>query len=73
MASTFVAILVDYRQRQALIGNLGDSRCYVFRSAQAIAQSAIIASCSALSMPVYTLPIASVSTPSATCCMRHLS
>ena len=39
MASTFVAILVDYRQRQALIGNLGDSRCYVFRSAQAIAQS----------------------------------
>ena len=39
MASTFVAILVDYRQRQALIGNLGDSRCYVFRSAQVIGQS----------------------------------
>ena len=35
----FVAILVDYRQRQALIGNLGDSRCYAFRSAQVIGQS----------------------------------
>jgi PPM family protein phosphatase len=39
MASTFVALLVDYRQRKALIGNLGDSRCYVFRGDQVIAQS----------------------------------
>lgn len=39
MASTFVAILVDYRQRKALIGNLGDSRCYVFRHDKVIAQS----------------------------------
>ena len=39
MASTFVALLVDYRQRKALIGNLGDSRCYVFRQNQVIAQS----------------------------------
>jgi serine/threonine protein phosphatase PrpC len=39
MASTFVALLVDYRQRKALIGNLGDSRCYVFRRDKVIAQS----------------------------------
>ena len=39
MASTFVALLVDYRQRKALIGNLGDSRCYVYRGDQVIAQS----------------------------------
>ena len=39
MASTFVALLVDYRQRTALIGNLGDSRCYVFRLDKVIAQS----------------------------------
>lgn len=39
MASTFVAFLVDYRQRKALIGNLGDSRCYVFRKNNVIAQS----------------------------------
>lgn len=39
MASTFVALLVDYRQRKALIGNLGDSRCYVFRQNKVIAQS----------------------------------
>jgi PPM family protein phosphatase len=39
MASTFVALLVDYRQRKALIGNLGDSRCYVFRHDKVIAQS----------------------------------
>ena len=39
MASTFVAFLVDYRQRKALIGNLGDSRCYVFRQNKVIAQS----------------------------------
>jgi len=39
MASTFVAVLVDYRQRKAIIGNLGDSRCYVFRQDRIIAQS----------------------------------
>ncbi len=39
MASTFVAFLVDYRLRHALIGNLGDSRCYVFRGERVIAQS----------------------------------
>ncbi len=39
MASTFVAVLIDYRQRKALIGNLGDSRCYIFRGQQVIAQS----------------------------------
>ena len=39
MASTFVALLVDYRQRKALIGNLGDSRCYIFRQNAVIAQS----------------------------------
>jgi len=39
MASTFVGLLVDYRQRHALIGNLGDSRCYVFRGNKVIAQS----------------------------------
>jgi PPM family protein phosphatase len=39
MASTFVALLIDYRQRKALIGNLGDSRCYVFRKDAVIAQS----------------------------------
>ncbi len=39
MASTFVALLVDYRQRKALIGNLGDSRCYIFRGDKVIAQS----------------------------------
>ncbi len=39
MASTFVALLVDYRQRKALIGNLGDSRCYVFRRNTVVAQS----------------------------------
>ena len=39
MASTFVALLVDYRQRKALIGNLGDSRCYIFRQNAIVAQS----------------------------------
>lgn len=39
MASTFVGMLVDYRHRQALLANLGDSRCYVFRASQVIAQS----------------------------------
>ncbi|MFZ4479340.1 MAG: PP2C family protein-serine/threonine phosphatase [Rhodoferax sp.] len=39
MASTFVALLVNYQRRQILIGNLGDSRCYVFRGDKVIAQS----------------------------------
>jgi len=39
MASTFVAFLVDYKQGLALMANLGDSRCYVFRGGQIIAQS----------------------------------
>ena len=39
MASTFVGLLVDYRQHHALIANLGDSRCYVFRGNKVIAQS----------------------------------
>jgi serine/threonine protein phosphatase PrpC len=39
MASTFVAFLVNYHRRQALMCNLGDSRCYVFRGAEVIAQS----------------------------------
>ncbi len=39
MASTFVALLVDYRLRHALIGNIGDSRCYVFRGENVVAQS----------------------------------
>ena len=39
MASTFVAVLVDYRERKAIMGNLGDSRCYVFRQDRIIAQS----------------------------------
>lgn len=39
MASTFVALLADYRRGEVLLGNLGDSRCYVFRSERVIAQS----------------------------------
>ena len=39
MASTFVAVMINYERRQALLGNLGDSRCYIFRGAQIIAQS----------------------------------
>lgn len=39
MASTFVAVMINYERRQALIGNLGDSRCYVFRGNEVIAQS----------------------------------
>jgi serine/threonine protein phosphatase PrpC len=39
MASTFVALLVNYQRSQVLFGNLGDSRCYVFRGDRVIAQS----------------------------------
>jgi len=39
MASTFVALLVNYQRWQVLLGNLGDSRCYIFRGAKVIAQS----------------------------------
>jgi serine/threonine protein phosphatase PrpC len=39
MASTFVALMVNYQRRQVLMGNLGDSRCYVFRGDRVIAQS----------------------------------
>ncbi len=39
MASTFVAVMINYERRQALLGNLGDSRCYIFRGDRVIAQS----------------------------------
>jgi PPM family protein phosphatase len=39
MASTFVAAIVDTHLRRVLIGNLGDSRCYVLRGNTIIAQS----------------------------------
>ncbi|MEO8652833.1 MAG: PP2C family serine/threonine-protein phosphatase [Ramlibacter sp.] len=39
MASTVVLFLVSYQNSQALLGNLGDSRCYVFRRSQVTAQS----------------------------------
>jgi serine/threonine protein phosphatase PrpC len=39
MASTFVAVMINYERQQALLGNLGDSRCYIFRENQIIAQS----------------------------------
>ena len=39
MAATFVALLIDARQKKALFCNLGDSRCYVFRRDRIIAQS----------------------------------
>ena len=39
MASTFVAFVVSYKRWQLLMGNLGDSRCYVFRGDRVIAQS----------------------------------
>lgn len=39
MASTFVALMVDCELHQALLGNLGDSRCYIFRGNQVLAQS----------------------------------
>lgn len=39
MASTVVLFLVSYQRSQALFGNLGDSRCYVFRGQRVTAQS----------------------------------
>jgi len=39
MASTFVALLVDEKKKQAMMGNLGDSRCYIFRGSEVIAMS----------------------------------
>ncbi len=39
MASTFVALMVNYELGEALVGNLGDSRCYIFRGGQIIVQS----------------------------------
>lgn len=39
MASTFVATMINYERRQILLGNLGDSRCYIFRGEQIIEQS----------------------------------
>ncbi len=39
MASTIVALLVNYQRGQVLLGNLGDSRCYVFRGAEVVARS----------------------------------
>ncbi len=39
MASTLVLLLISYQRSQALLGNLGDSRCYVFRGDSVVAQS----------------------------------
>jgi PPM family protein phosphatase len=39
MASTFVCVIVDSHLRRALIGNIGDSRCYVFRGNTIVSQS----------------------------------
>jgi PPM family protein phosphatase len=39
MACTGVALLISYQRSQALLTNLGDSRAYVFRGDQIIAQS----------------------------------
>jgi serine/threonine protein phosphatase PrpC len=39
MASTMVALLVNYQRGQVLLGNLGDSRCYIFRGDRVVAQS----------------------------------
>ena len=39
MASTVVLLLVSYQRGQALLGNLGDSRCYIFRGHQVTARS----------------------------------
>ena len=39
MASTIVVLMINYERRQALLGNLGDSRGYIFRGGQVIAQS----------------------------------
>lgn len=39
MASTVVMLLVSYQRGEALMGNLGDSRCYIFRGNQVRARS----------------------------------
>jgi len=39
MASTVALLLLSYQRGQALLGNLGDSRCYVFRQAQVLTRS----------------------------------
>jgi serine/threonine protein phosphatase PrpC len=39
MASTVVLLLVSCQRSKAVIGNLGDSRCYVFRGNSVIAQT----------------------------------
>jgi serine/threonine protein phosphatase PrpC len=39
MASTMVLLLVSYQRSQALLGSLGDSRCYVFRGREVAVQS----------------------------------
>jgi PPM family protein phosphatase len=39
MASTFVAALIDRQQRKLLLANLGDSRAYVLRGGEIVAQS----------------------------------
>ena len=39
MASTFVAVLISYQRAEALLCNLGDSRAYLFRDSQILAQS----------------------------------
>lgn len=39
MASTVALLLVSYQSSQALLGTLGDSRCYVFRGRDVTAQS----------------------------------
>ncbi|MDB5948011.1 MAG: serine/threonine-protein phosphatase, partial [Ramlibacter sp.] len=39
MASTLVLLLVSYQRGEAVMGNLGDSRCYIFRGGEVIAQS----------------------------------
>lgn len=39
MASTFVGLLLSCERSEALMGNLGDSRCYILRGEKIIAQS----------------------------------
>ena len=39
MASTVALLLVSYQRGQALLGNLGDSRCYVFRKSEVVVRS----------------------------------
>lgn len=39
IATTVVMLLVNYQRGEALLGGLGDSRCYVFRGSRTAAQS----------------------------------